>query len=520
LHFPSGNPYSERTWPELSWRSMLRHIYRQQRFWSDIADRQPESEQHAVLMLFLGLAEHMFSEQHGELVEKRKLVFKLQGAKDQFTKIMDTISKEVVDDDSLRAGLTADSIDLAVARLHESAAQAQKKRTQVLEDLRETSAINQATGASQMGQIETDRIGEAWQRLQVERDENGICLAKVENRLKEIQAYRGTINSELSRLNRVRGAGRVLSDLRITHCPACDQPVSDEASDPEHCFLCSQTLNHQRDEAAASEQRLQFEIRQLQAELAECDELIKSLIAEQQTRQQTQRRVIESIDRLASQLAPVRQASASILPPDISVLDMETGRLEEKARQVGRLKTALELRDRFAQEIDDLQHEVAVLEEAVKRHDQALNFEQKGDLIADGMNTYLNELAVASRQPWTQGRVDVRLKERDFTLTVDGGNWAGKLGGTLTYYFLFAYHYALLGLTPREGTHYPGLTILDLPATLEDGSSVADKENYVLEPFVRLVQRSDLQLAQVIAAGTAFQGLQGAHRIDLTRVWR
>ncbi len=37
LHFPKGNPLSGQTWPELSFRMLLRHIYRQQRFWSGIA---------------------------------------------------------------------------------------------------------------------------------------------------------------------------------------------------------------------------------------------------------------------------------------------------------------------------------------------------------------------------------------------------------------------------------------------------------------------------------------------------
>ncbi|MDU6375587.1 MAG: hypothetical protein E6575_16100, partial [Bradyrhizobium sp.] len=43
LNFPKGNPLSGQTWPELSFRMLLRHIYRQQRFWGDLADKQPEA---------------------------------------------------------------------------------------------------------------------------------------------------------------------------------------------------------------------------------------------------------------------------------------------------------------------------------------------------------------------------------------------------------------------------------------------------------------------------------------------
>src|SRR6266498_213655 len=54
LHYPQGNPYSSRTWPELTWRILFRHVYRRETLWSDLADLQPEVDQHASLMLFLG----------------------------------------------------------------------------------------------------------------------------------------------------------------------------------------------------------------------------------------------------------------------------------------------------------------------------------------------------------------------------------------------------------------------------------------------------------------------------------
>ena len=90
LSFPKGSPYAERKWPELSWRILLRHIYRQQRFWSDIADKQPESEQHASLMQFLGIAENLFSERYGEVVRVRKEIWKHEGEKESFLSILET----------------------------------------------------------------------------------------------------------------------------------------------------------------------------------------------------------------------------------------------------------------------------------------------------------------------------------------------------------------------------------------------------------------------------------------------
>ncbi|MCX5713273.1 MAG: hypothetical protein NT033_00325, partial [Candidatus Omnitrophica bacterium] len=77
LHFSKGNPYEERAWPELSWRILFRHIYRQQRFWGDLADKQPDSERQAVILQFVGIAEHVYSDASGALVDVRKEIWKL-----------------------------------------------------------------------------------------------------------------------------------------------------------------------------------------------------------------------------------------------------------------------------------------------------------------------------------------------------------------------------------------------------------------------------------------------------------
>ena len=87
-------------------------------------------------------------------------------------------------------------------------------------------------------------------------------------------------------------------------------------------------------------------------------------------------------------------------------------------------------------------------------------------------------------------------------------------------FFLIAYHYSLLTLTGKDGCHFPGLLVLDFPAELEDVSSVADKENFVLEPFVELLAKEQYLGCQVIVAGGAFEDLAGAHRIECNHIWR
>lgn len=159
------------------------------------------------------------------------------------------------------------------------------------------------------------------------------------------------------------------------------------------------------------------------------------------------------------------------------------------------------------------------LEAKVRSESKKVNYEAASAWLSDGMNTYLNALVALDNKLWTQEKVTTRLREKDFTVTVGGQDWSSQLGGTLILYFLLSYHYALLRLTNFGQTNYPGLVIFDLPPTLEDGSSIRDKENFVVEPFINLLNQKDFKGSQLIITGASFENLEGVNRIKLKNVW-
>jgi DNA repair ATPase RecN len=132
VHYPQGNPYGSRAWPELGWRSLCRHVYRRQSMWADLADQQPESEQHACLMQFLGIAPHLFSEEYANLVKKEKKIQELEFAKDQYLQMLEEVSREILDDKSLGVALTPQSMEAAAARIRQEIEQKQKTRSEIL----------------------------------------------------------------------------------------------------------------------------------------------------------------------------------------------------------------------------------------------------------------------------------------------------------------------------------------------------------------------------------------------------
>jgi cell fate (sporulation/competence/biofilm development) regulator YlbF (YheA/YmcA/DUF963 family) len=512
LRFPHGNLYSPSKWPELSWKSLYRHIYRRQRFWADIADRQPPGDQHACILQFLGAAELLYSAEYEEYVNLNKQVYRLQAAKDQFNEILSELYRYIVEDEGVSVDPTPESVDGLIERLNQAIQETSERRAILIGEI-----MGQARAPSAQPDIE--RLSESWERLQIERSENEAHLSEAEQRLAQLIGYRREIEAELGRLSRTRDAVDVLADLQATHCPVCDQEVSQTNNEDGTCFMCHQPWNDRAVPSPAREQRIQFEEHQLRAEQEEVDGLVETVSTDRDARRETQHQLDVALRQIDSEMQPIRQATATILPPELARLDVEMGNLQERSRIVARLRSMLDQREERSQQIDNLSSEIKRLGARIDELGQGLNLESRAGVLADGMNSYLNALNLEYPDTWTLDRVTVLLRERNFSIRIGNEPWSDKAGGTLTHYFLLAYHYALMSLSNRVPYHYPGLAIIDFPAPIENTVTIADKENFVLNPFVSLLGREEMANTQVIAAGAAFAGLEHAHRIELKTVW-
>ncbi len=518
IHYPQGNPYGERTWPELGWRSLYRHMYRRQTLWGDIADRQPESEQHACLLQFVGIAEHFFSEQYGQLVAKEKKVVELQAAKDQFMAVLQEVSKELIKQEDLGVGLTPQSIEAARQRTTAEMDRLHAKKQQLLSTL----ASQVASSSTLPDGASFDDLGEQLANLQTEHEAVQEALKKADARRNEIASYKASVADELGRMERAQKAGEVLAGLKVTHCPVCDRAIAQPptTAQQDSCYLCKRPFDQDDQRRLGAQERVAFETEQLKAALSEAIELVGVLNQECQRLAGRRQQIAGEVQRLRSMLRPLRSAAAAVLPPEVGVIDMQIGQLQERLGQLDRVAQSLSRRELLAQQIAECQQQAAALEAEIASQSRAIDFESAGDLLGDGINTYLNSIEQKSPTSWTQQPVSVRLEERRFRFQVGTRKWQTQLGGTLTLFFLIAYHYSLMGLSSKERCHFPGFLVLDFPAELEDGTSIADKENFVLEPFVELFRTPAFGGCQLIATGGAFENLEGAHRNELSRIWK
>jgi len=511
VNFPKGNPMSGQTWPELSFRMLLRHIYRQQRFWSDIADLQPDGEQHACLLQFLGLAQHVFSDDYGKLVTLKTQIERLKARRDQYHETLNEIAQEIVSDPGLCVAVTPNTVQEADNRLDREIKTLLERRTNLI-----TNASHDAIKPENIDSINS--LGEERAKAVVDLERLQAKEKANSERLRLVQQYYSELQEEINRLARAEDAGVILADLKITHCPACDQPIVNTSPNKQECFLCHQAITQQITSEQLGSVRIRFELDRLSGELKEADELLSALKQDSKRISEEIRNTEERIRMVDNQLAPSRQAVAALIQENVSAIDMELGNLSEKQRHVGRISSALGREKDLTDRIIAIEREIEPLQVKVDEALRATDFGAVSTKLEDGINEYLAKLNVSRPGVWRHSNVNIDLSRNDFSIRIGRKRWSGALGGTDRLYFLMAYHYGLLSLSDKSEKYYPGISIIDLPGEFA-GEAVEDKENFIVQPFIDLLEREEFQGAQLIMTGVSFTGLSKAHRIPLTEVF-
>lgn len=510
VHYPKGNPYSSRTWPLLSWRSLFRHIYRRQDIgWGGIAERQPEGEQHACILQFLGIAESIYSDDYGKLVKLQQNQNVLEARRENYLGTLNEISRELVEMDAV-AGLTPDTIDEALGKISNAIDGLRQKR----------SAVYEATldERSQESARFLRRKAEERAELIVVHSEIVRELREAEDRLLSVSDYLAKVSDEKTRLERAQKSGEVFADLRITNCPACDQAIRGSNDGAETCFLCTRALPALSGDLRIARERVSVGLLQLREESRESEQLQGELKKRVEKLRRQLRLAEERLFDVEADIERARQPVSTAFSEEVSQIDVEIGRLEERGKQWFRIAGALKERERISKQIQDLQQRIGGLDEAVEKKNMAVDFMSTSDALADGMNDYLRLLNKYRQGAWSQHAVTFSVRERQFSFTVGREAWAARLGGTLTLYFLLAYQFGLLKLSNTAPYNYPGFTVLDMPAELPD-IEITDLENFAIEPFSELLGKAHMANCQVIVAGSSFADLSGANKIELTRVY-
>lgn len=500
IHVPSGNPYADRTWPELSWREMLRHMYKQERFWSDFAQKQNETTRSACILNFLDVASKLYPTELGDFVAKSKEKQKIEAQKEVFVNVMQNLVVDVVNQPEMTVAVTPESIAATKGRMVSRLEDLELKRAGFINALGDEKS--EASSAYRDATRSLENLYSEISRIDHERK-------RINQRLSELRNYRKTLDDELSRFSRVKVAATTFADLKVTHCPSCDQEIQKKAIEPDLCPVCHQTHKNETDESV-SEKRISFEESQIAEEIDELGNLIDELKGKLDAYEIEAYKVNQKIQTEENSIRAARTFSVRGLPPEIAFCDQEIGKITAELQQIERVEKTLEEREKLNEKISKLDEEISELDLIIKQLTPQLDYQGLGDLLADRMNDYLNQVNADGLSRWATGRVSVKLRKDSFDLYLDGQAWTVKAGGTANYIIQLAYNYALFSLSADKKYNYPGFLIVDFPPHFSKATDHKGSENYMLKPFVKLCARDSMKDAQIIIAGRSFDDLEGA----------
>uniref|UniRef100_UPI004047AD23 hypothetical protein n=1 Tax=Roseivirga sp. TaxID=1964215 RepID=UPI004047AD23 len=510
LTFPKGNPYIN-TWPELSFRMMYRHIFRQERFWGDFADKQPESEQFAVLSQFLGFADKIFSISYDKVVEKNKELMRLEGRRDQFKEVLDGITRSMTSEDDQHRLSFANSEDIKhiISDLEEEISELLSQRKEIIENKFHEIEKEEKTKKNR----EVDLL-EKRTELLAEMTELNETIGRFNERGDQFNSLRGKVHHEIEKLKRT-SASNIISDLKVSHCPVCDQNVDslDQANE-ENCYLCHRPVQESNINYV---ERLNFEIHQLESERDELDEIairtkndLKKLFLKKDY-------INEQLGLIDRQLQPLRQKMSGFTDERLSSLDSSRGRIEEKIENYKRILKNIESKDELTTKIDGLNTEIGKYQSEMEDLSNQVRYEEISEALEDGMNSYLNQLNQNFQGTWPHGRIHVYLSEKRFNVKVGSSKWT-TISALNQEYLLLAYHYGLLALSNKNDFNYPGLLICDFPPQFGEGEEASGNLNYLVQPFINLCQQN--KEIQAIFSGKQLEGLNNEVFLNkLDHVW-
>ncbi len=334
--------------------------------------------------------------------------------------------------------------------------------------------------------------------------------------MKELRGYRKTLADEADRFRRAESAHRILSDLRITYCPACSQVVRGHQDDARTCILCHQALAMPEVPEELAKQRVDYERARVDAEMSEARELASKTEVRVREARRAVERIEVDIEAAERALAPARQQFSALVQEKVSLLDKELGALAERLKQVRRLEQIYSEKQRLDDTITERQKRLEPILERNRELARGLDYAGRAAWLEEGMNDYLTALNRERPRTWRHRSVQISLSQSTVSFRVGDRSWDVSLGGTDSLYYLMAYHYGLMALTAQTGAHFPGFVIVDFPAEFA-GTKIGDAEDFVVQPFIDLLEKDEFEGCQLIVTGPTFSGLKGVNRIELSQ---
>ncbi|MCX4832494.1 hypothetical protein OG746_27520 [Streptomyces sp. NBC_01016] len=286
----------------------------------------------------------------------------------------------------------------------------------------------------------------------------------------EIVVERKRVQSDRSRLERMRDAGARLANIEFTVCPRCMQSLKSREVGEDKCRLCLQV-----DPVAPNRESDSYELQQLQLQLAEMD--AQNEVTLQQF-ERAQRAVAERESLVEKLTATLEERTAQRVTPRLQAFSDASARRAIARTRQEHLENALQQWDRVADiegEVENLRSDQERLKVNVAARKSALESHKANVLnaIEREFNNTIKGLKIAAVE--TSG-----LDKESYLPIINGKVFTKAMmsgGGSMTA-MQIAYWTSLMTVAEKAGVPYPSILVIDGPRLALDPASPTCKAIY------------------------------------------
>lgn len=479
----------------LTFRALLRHIYRRADSWTSFALREEEYLRRAVVAFFIGVAQEVYQGTQVQITRTEFEIQELEQRRRDLRTTLDDVVRRAAAGYREAGSTNLDSIGELINEIDSQLREVQRERLRLTE---------QVQGDTRYDARQDARLAVMHKDIQQLLGDE----AQVSQLLGEQRRLLQTLEGDLRRIQRARIATATFSSFMVTTCPACYQPIErpgEDNTNSDHCYVCHQPISED-----IRQRRLELEENTLRSERTELEEVVSELSVRLQAIRERAVALRRERERLLAALDQERQTLITPLLREFEHVQYRLGQLEQRRESLLRLaqlqERAVRL-DRERQAVEEKLHQLRTTA-AARSTDRGLII-ARTNRLGELMNEFVGQL------PMPEGIGGaVSVDTTDFSFYVGREAWDHALGNERRVIFLLAYHYALLKLAVEEDTPHPRLVILDNPFQ-------QDVDPHLVTLGLELLRqccegREDMQL--IVTTRRRLPEIS-AHRIDFERVF-
>jgi hypothetical protein len=427
----------------LTFRSLLRHIYRREHSWLEFATKEEEYLRRGVISFFLGLAESRYSGEDYRLGEVEREVEALGAAVREAGESAAATLQAFTDQFRLPP-VAINQLDVLEGQLGLELSQLTRSREQLASEVQSLAGYD-------------PELGSRYEEINAELEKAHRLTAELGETLDGYSHAVKLLDGEQERLKRLVTSIEAFADLPVRLCPACEQSVDPtRSSDENHCYLCDQevTLDVRQRRAAAEERAIEQERMDLRDVMGRTERELAS----------ARLRIADLENSRAEVAAQLNNRRASLLAPFVAQLEAASAAeatIRQQLAAVPVMRQVLARRTELERELAQAHQRLDLARrEYADRHVDTQESARRCVVLANRMNKFLSSMTV---EPWGMG--EISLTPQEMTFYAGRQTWDQALGAESKVLFFFAYSYALLYLhsdLPGQSPA-PGLMILDNP---------------------------------------------------------